>query len=202
MERTCDFEKQALILIVDDNPVNLKLLSGILGPAGYKTMTSTTAEEAFGLLYKTKPDLILLDVMMPDTNGYEIARRIKVTFELRDIPIIFLTARTETDDIVEGFEAGGVDYVTKPFNSRELLARIQTQVALKKAREEIQTLRGILPVCAHCKKVREAGGAWVSLEDFICDHTEAELSHGMCPDCVTKWYPAIAEKILKKQGAA
>jgi DNA-binding response OmpR family regulator len=195
-------DKQALVLIVDDNPINLKLLDGILAPAGYATLMASSSSEAFDLLYKTKPDLILLDVMMPDADGYEVARRVKLSFELKDVPIIFLTAKTGTDDIVAGFEAGGIDYVTKPFNSRELLARIQTHVALKRAREEIQTLRGILPVCANCKKVREDGGEWVSLEEFILKHTEAELSHGMCPACVTELYPSIAQKILAKKREA
>ena len=200
MEHDARLDKPALVLIVDDNLVNIRLLEGILKPRGYVTATAAGAAETFACLETARPDLILLDIMMPEVNGYDVARRIKLSFELKDVPIIFLTAKTETDDIVAGFEAGGVDYVTKPFNSRELLARIQTHVALKRAREEIQTLRGILPVCAHCKKVREKSGEWVPIEDFICRHTEAELSHGMCQDCVTALYPEIAKRILDKRA--
>lgn len=199
MEHDGTCEKQAIVLIVDDNPVNIRLLESILKPHGYMTATAASAADAFVFLEAARPDLILLDIMMPDVNGYDAARRIKLSLELKDVPIIFLTAKTGTDDIVAGFEAGGVDYVTKPFNSRELLARIQTHVALKRAREEIQTLRGILPVCAECKKVREDGGEWITLEHFISRHTEAELSHGMCPDCITRLYPEIAQRILEKK---
>jgi DNA-binding response OmpR family regulator len=187
------------VLIVDDSPVNVSLLESILVPHGFLTSSAACATDAFTCLENATADLILLDVMMPDMDGYQAARRIKSSHATKDIPIIFLTAKTETEDVVAGFEAGGVDYVTKPFNARELLARIGTHVALKRAREEIQTLRGILPVCAHCKKVRENHGGWISLEEFIRDHTEAELSHGMCPDCVTLLYPQIAERIRKKR---
>jgi phosphoserine phosphatase RsbU/P len=203
MQQQEDSGRPALVLIVDDNAENLKLLGGLLEPNGYKTAMAMSAAEALEFLYRTKPDLILLDIMMPDTDGYEVARRLKSNFSLKDVPIIFLTAKTETDDIVAGFDAGGVDYVTKPFNPRELLARIQTHVALKRAREEIHTLRGILPVCANCKRVRE-GDDWTSFEQYIRKHTEAELSHGMCPDCVRKLYPQIADKIAnaKKKDPA
>jgi len=193
-------DKPGHVLIVDDNPVNVSLLEGILAPHGFRTTSAVCAADAFACLEHELPDLILLDIMMPDMDGYQAARRIKLSLATKDIPIIFLTAKTETDDIVAGFEAGGIDYLTKPFNARELLARIHTHVALKRAREEIQTLRGILPVCAHCKKVRENHGEWISLENFICDHTEAELSHGMCPDCVAELYPEIAKRILEKKG--
>jgi DNA-binding response OmpR family regulator len=200
MEHDATVDKPAIVLIVDDNPVNIRLLEGILKPRGYETATAASAAAAFTCLETTRPDLILLDIMMPEVNGYDVAKRIKLSLELKDVPIIFLTARAETDDIVAGFEAGGVDYVTKPFNSRELLARIQTHVALKRAREEIQTLRGILPVCANCKKVREKNGEWVAIEEFIRRHTEAELSHGMCQECTASLYPEIARRIAQKRA--
>jgi DNA-binding response OmpR family regulator len=199
MEQIHGSTKAALILIVDDNPENLKLLGGILEQNGYKTAMAMNADDTFSFLYKTKPDLILLDIMMPGTDGLQVAKRLKLSFNLKDIPIIFLTAKTETDDIIAGFEAGGVDYITKPFNSRELLARVHTHVALKRAKEEIHTLRGILPVCANCKKVRDDNGSWTSWEVYIRKHTEAEISHGMCPDCITTLYPDYAKKIKERE---
>ena len=81
-----------------------------------------------------------------------------------------------------------MDYVTKPFNAAELLARVKTHLELKKAREEIRTLRGILPICAHCKKVRNDSGFWEQVEVYVRNHSEAEFTHGLCPDCEKKLY--------------
>jgi CheY-like chemotaxis protein len=193
--------KKTLLLIVDDNPVNLRLLGSILEPHGYMIITALNAQEAFDHLIKEKPELILLDVMMPVIDGFETARKIKQSPDRKDIPIIFLTARIEKEDILKGFDAGGVDYVTKPFNSPELLARIRTHIELKHAREEIRTLHGIVPICAGCKKIRDKTGAWHCLEAYISAHTEAEFSHGMCPDCRRKLYPETAGPSESKHTA-
>jgi DNA-binding response OmpR family regulator len=122
----------------------------------------------------------------------------KKSIGTKDVPIIFVTARAESEDVVKGFDAGAVDYVTKPFNPSELLARVRTHIELKRAREEIKTLRGIVPVCAGCKNIRLPDGSWQVLEVYIKDNTEAELSHGLCPDCIRKLYPGFADKILEK----
>lgn len=189
------------ILIVEDNRTNIKLLEHILRPHGYEISVAMTASQAMENMYTKKFDLVLLDVVLPDQDGYQIARQIKLSEPIKDIPIIFLTGKTDIADIVAGFEAGGVDYVTKPFNSKELLARIDTHVALRHARQEIQTLRGILQVCANCKRVRENATTWITLEDYVRRHTEAELSHGLCTDCMNKLYPEVAARLITKQQA-
>src|SRR5262245_50794453 len=108
------------ILVVDDTPANIQTLSGILKEKGYQLSVATNGKQALQVLEKLQPDLILLDVMMPEMDGFETCRQIKKSEALRNIPIIFLTAKTETADIVEGFEIGAVDYVGKPFNAHEL----------------------------------------------------------------------------------
>jgi CheY-like chemotaxis protein len=173
----------AVLLIVDDNSINLRLLRSILEPQGYTTQTAQNAKEAFELLKKIKPELILLDVLMPVMDGFETALRIKQSPGYKEIPIIFLTTLNETKDIVKGFDAGGVDYVTKPFNPPELLARIRTHIELKRAREEIQTLHGLLPICARCKKIRDTAGNWQVLESYITERSHAEFTHSICPEC-------------------
>jgi diguanylate cyclase (GGDEF)-like protein len=132
--------KNAHILIVDDTPKNIQLLGTVLKNIGYKIIVATNGLQALGLLEKIKPDLILLDVMMPELDGYETCKRIKATEKLKDIPIIFLTAKTQPEDIVKGFELGAVDYIIKPFNSSELLARVKTHLELKFNQELLQTL--------------------------------------------------------------
>jgi class 3 adenylate cyclase/CheY-like chemotaxis protein len=132
--------KEERLLIVDDTPQNLQVLGTILRQQGYKLSVAQHGRQALEVAAKAPPDLILLDVMMPEMDGFEACRRLKEDPRTRDIPIIFLTAKTAAEDIVQGFEAGGVDYVAKPFNPAELLKRVQTHLELKAARERIQGL--------------------------------------------------------------
>jgi DNA-binding response OmpR family regulator len=129
--------ERAMILMVDDIPKNLQVLASILGNQGFELAAATSADRALKTLEMITPDLILLDVMMPGMNGFELCRRLKAVDTTKEIPVIFLTARTETIDIVEGFRSGGVDYLTKPFNGTELLVRVQTHLELKRSKEEL-----------------------------------------------------------------
>jgi len=118
------------ILIVDDIPANLKVLSDILKEDGYKVRPVPSGKLALQVAEKEKPDLILLDIMMPDMNGYEVCRVLKENPELKEIPVIFISALNETDDVVKALKFGGVDYITKPFRSEEVLARVSTHIKL------------------------------------------------------------------------
>lgn len=130
-------ENNFLILIVDDIPKNIQLLGKILENRGYRVLAATDGEQALKAAERHSPDLILLDIMMPGLSGYDVCGELKADEELSEIPVIFLTARSDEEDIIKGFELGGSDYVTKPFNSGELLVRIQTHLSLKKARDQI-----------------------------------------------------------------
>lgn len=130
------------ILIVDDTIKNLQVLGTILEREGYQINVAQNGTQAIELASKVKPDLILLDVMMPDLDGFEVCRHLKADPAVSHIPIVFLTARTETEDLIKGFELGAVDYVTKPFQATELLVRVRThlsvhllQAALRKSLE-------------------------------------------------------------------
>jgi len=123
--------KAPLVLIVDDVAKNLQVLGTILSKQEYKVAAANNGEQAIKIAKKTLPDLILLDIMMPGIDGLEICARLKKDPGTKDIPVIFLTAKIESEDIVKGFETGAVDYVTKPFNSTELLARTKTHLELK-----------------------------------------------------------------------
>lgn len=131
-------KKKGTILIVDDNPNNLKVLAGVLMGKGYDFRLAKSGQLALNILEKTKPDLILLDIQMPEMDGFETCRRIKEDDENVKIPIIFLTANTDSESIEKAFKSGGVDYVTKPFNADELLARIKTHIKLKAQTEELE----------------------------------------------------------------
>jgi diguanylate cyclase (GGDEF)-like protein len=127
-----------LIMIVDDNPENIRYLAEIVDRNGYDYIMLLNGTQALKSLEIERPDLILLDVMMPDIDGYTVCAQIKKNDQIKDIPIIFITAKTEINDIVKGFEIGGVDYVTKPFNSIVLEARIKTHLELKTSKDELK----------------------------------------------------------------
>ncbi|HRZ54034.1 MAG TPA: response regulator, partial [Candidatus Paceibacterota bacterium] len=120
----------AKILIVDDVPANLSALSDTLEPEGYEILVARSGPKALETAARAQPDLILLDVMMPGLDGYETCRRLKANERTRGIPVIFLTVHDEVERVVEGFRAGGVDYVGKPFQTEELLSRIQTHLKI------------------------------------------------------------------------
>src|SRR3954471_14359125 len=126
------------ILIVDDTPANLGVLVETLGAAGYQLMVAEDGEEALAQTAQTQPDLILLDVMMPGIDGFETCRRLKARAETCDVPVLFMTALSETADKVKAFAAGGVDYITKPIEHEEALARIRTHLALRRLQRELQ----------------------------------------------------------------
>ena len=126
------------ILLVDDTPANLQLLSGILRQQGYKLRPAPSGKLALQAARTLPPDLILLDVRMPEMDGYEVCERLKADPALKDIPVIFLSALSETADKVKAFAAGGVDYITKPFQLDEVLARVETHLELQRQRRQVQ----------------------------------------------------------------
>lgn len=207
------------ILIVDDSPDHRLLLSSVLIKAGHADIvTADSAQAAFLVL--SPPDgspppqieLILLDVCMPDMDGVAACRHIKQNNHLKDIPVIMVTAKNDADNLQEAFSAGAMDYIAKPVNSVELLARVASALTLKremdhrKAREadlqrsndelqqalkEVKVLRGLIPICASCKKIRNDGGFWQQLEDYLSEHSGVEFSHGLCQPCIKKLYPGV-----------
>ncbi len=124
------------ILLVDDIPANLNVLVETLKKEGYNLSFATSGELALTTVQKLKPDLILLDIMMPGIDGFETCQRLKENETTRDIPIIFITAKADTEDIIKGFSLGGVDYITKPFRQDEVLARVRTHLTLQKTLRE------------------------------------------------------------------
>ncbi len=135
-----DYLRELRILIVDDAAKNIQLLGTILREEGYQINVARNGWQALDVVAQMPPDLILLDVMMPELDGFETCKKLKENPATRAIPVIFLTARADTEDIVKGFELGAVDYVTKPFNAAELLSRVGTHLELKATRETLAEL--------------------------------------------------------------
>lgn len=208
------------ILIVDDSPDQQLLLRSILIKAGHPDIVlADSADSAYAHLRVSDPDsgssmvdLILMDFLMPGTNGVAACAHIKTVEHLRDVPIIVVTAKTDVENLHAAFSAGAIDFINKPVNAVELLARVSSALTLKqemdcrkrreqelrrsnealqKALSEVKVLKGLVPICASCKKIRNDQGFWQQLEEYIQQHSEAEFSHGLCTPCIKKLYPGF-----------
>lgn len=129
------------ILLVDDIVDNLDMLGDMLKHRGYETKIAFDGQEALEQIADNPPDLVLLDIQMPGMNGYQVCEAIKSNEQTKDIPVIFLSALSETDDVVKGFDVGGADYISKPFKFREVMARVENQLTASRQRKEIEALR-------------------------------------------------------------
>jgi two-component system phosphate regulon response regulator PhoB len=181
----------ANILVVEDEPAIQELLSFNLQQAGHHTLNATSAEQAFGLLRDTLPDLILLDWMLPGVSGIEFARRLKADAYTKTIPIIMLTARGEEQDKIAGFETGADDYITKPFSPRELMARIKAVLrrrAPQMTDDPVETGGLRLDPASHrvtaAGKPLDLGPTEFRLLHFLMTHTERVHSRGQLLDQV------------------
>ena len=130
--------EKATILVIDDNTTNLNILLDYLNELSYRVLIAPSGEQALQRLQYARPDVILLDIMMPGIDGFETCRRLKADDTTKDIPVIFMTALTETVDKVRGFSVGGVDYITKPFQHEEVLARVKTHLTIRKLQQELR----------------------------------------------------------------
>ncbi|MDD2899089.1 MAG: response regulator [Desulfuromonadaceae bacterium] len=195
--------KRARILIVDDDPTNISVLEKTLCEE-YEVCIAENGYDALRLTKELHPDLILLDIMMPDLDGFDVCRIIKAEETFADIPIIFLTALDTIADELMGLKLGGLDYLTRPIDLDLLKLRVRNHMALKErnnlikeqrdqlaqqkheldaALALVKQLEGIIPICMHCKKIRDDKQSWHQLEQYISDHSEAKFSHGICPAC-------------------
>lgn len=170
----------ARILVVDDQPTNIQVVGSVLGKLGHEIIPASDGPTALKRLALRVPDLILLDLLMPEMDGCEVCRRLHENVDWKDIPVIFLSAADDKDFIVRAFESGGVDYVTKPFNQAELTSRVRTQLALKFARDRLKQLAEdkdeLLGILAHDLK-SHLGGMQMSaqlLRDRIVRGKEAD----------------------------
>ncbi|GFO69537.1 hypothetical protein GMLC_31160 [Geomonas limicola] len=204
--------EQLKVLVVDDEPTNVQLLIGAL-KMHYRVLRAGNGYEAITLIKQEVPDLILLDVMMPDLSGFEVARLIKADEALSSIPIIFLTALDSFEAMAEGLETGAIDYLSKPVDLNLLKLRVHNHLELKQRtdlireqRDELQRvndaleealarikrLEGTFAICMHCKSIRSDQETWQKIEEYLLEHTDALFSHGICPTCLSRHYPSFA----------
>ena len=178
------------VLIVDDTPIQLKIIISIMEKHGISVSVASHGQEALDLMDEIKPDLILMDIVMPGMDGFEVCSTLKRDPKFANIPVLFLTAQADDENIMKAFQSGAADYVTKPVNPPELLARVHTHLELsntilelRKALEEVKRLSGLLRICAYCKSI-EKEAKWIQLEDYLATNSDARLTHCICPTCM------------------
>ena len=185
------------ILIAEDDPVSRCVLEATLVKSGHEVTVTTDGHQAWEALQRDAPAIAILDWMMPGIDGLEVCRRARAIQSPTPTYLILLTAKSDKGDIVQGLEAGADDYVTKPFDRKELHARInvglrvselQRNVAdriaeLEAAITRVKQLQGLLPICSYCKKVRDDQNYWQQVDSYISKHSEVEFSHSICPPC-------------------
>jgi PleD family two-component response regulator len=191
---------QEIILIVDDIPANIRIVADTLVKKGLHVVIAQSGEQALQIVERVGPDIILMDVVMPEMDGFETCRQLKLNEDTRAIPVIFMTALDDPEYVMQGFDVGGVDYIAKPVRIKEVVARVETHLRLRKMQQQletqnarlqealdnIKTLKGLLPICANCKKIRDDQGYWKQIEAYIEDHSDALFTHGLCPECLKR----------------
>ena len=197
------------ILIAEDDFTSRAMLTAVLKKSGHEVVETVNGGEAWDKLQAPDaPLLVILDWMMPVMNGPEVVRRVRALQTDRPPYVIMLTTRGEKADIVAGLDAGANDYLAKPFDPGELRARVEVGcrmiemqdalagkiVELGRALGQIKTLRGIVPICASCKKIRNDAGYWQQVDVYVHNHTEADFSHGICPECMEMLYPEFGQE--------
>jgi sigma-B regulation protein RsbU (phosphoserine phosphatase) len=197
------------ILVADDDPIARHTLATMLGKWGYPVCACADGAEAWAILQKPyAPSLVILDWMMPRMDGLQVCQKLREASRTRPPYVILLTAKGDEADIVAGLHAGADDYIIKPFNREELHARVLVGVRVldlqqslaERVREledllsRVNRLRGLLPICTYCKKIRNDRNYWEQVENFIAQHSEAQFSHSICPSC----YEEFAKPELKK----
>ncbi|MBE7470413.1 MAG: response regulator [Anaerolineae bacterium] len=205
------------VLIADDDAVSRRLLEVTLTAWGYEVKVTTDGNEAWQALQaEDAPRLAILDWMMPGLDGSELCRRMRQNPDLSTLYLILLTGKGRQEDIVAGLEAGADDYLIKPFDAKELRARLQVGVRvvqlqcelanrvkeLEAALAQVEQLESFLPICSYCKKIRDDENYWQQLESYIETHFGTAFTHSICPDCYQKHVAPELAELRRRRGLA
>jgi sigma-B regulation protein RsbU (phosphoserine phosphatase) len=205
------------VLIAEDDAVSRRLLEATLTKWGYEVVVTTDGLQALDVLSQPEaPSMAILDWMMPGLDGAQVCHKARAVVGERLLYMILLTAKGRKEDIVEGLTAGADDYVVKPFDRAELKARInagerilrlQAELAsrvkeLELALTNVKLLQGLLPICCYCKKIRDDKNYWQQVDTYVADHSEAQFTHGICPECRDKIVKPELERLKLDQETA
>lgn len=194
-------QKQIRVLVVEDDHLVSEMVCGTLEEIGYLVVgEANDGKEALSMIARLSPDVVLMDIKMPEMDGIEATRRI---MEAHPLPVVALTAYENPELMGEAVDAGLGAYLVKPSTARDMeraitvaMARFDDIIKLRRLNAElneslakVKQLSGLLPICASCNMIRDDVGRWQQLEIYIREHSEAEFSHSLCPECFKKLYP-------------
>lgn len=202
------------VLIAEDDLLSRRLLQANLERAGYEVVETGDGAEAWEILTRPPaPRLAVVDWMMPRLDGIDLCRAVRETDRTGYVYVILLTARSQPEDLVTAFEAGADDYVTKPFDARELRWRVAVGARILGLHEElerkvselaaashhVERLQGLLPICMHCRKIRDVASTWHRLESYVEQITGAEVTHALCEQCRALHYPNLPRRVAERR---
>jgi phosphoserine phosphatase RsbU/P len=204
------------VLIVDDDATTRRALALVVSQSGWSPIAVDNGEAALHMLGDPMgPRIALIDWMMPTLTGPDLCQSIRASESPLPPYLILVTVRSESADIVAGLDAGADDYLVKPIDIAELRARVRVGLRTLELRErlahrarelemalaEVRQLRSLLPTCSYCRRIRDEGSGWQSLEEYVSHHTDTRFSHGFCPDCFSRYVQPQLEGRYDSQAA-
>lgn len=188
------------ILAAEDDPVSRRILSATLQRLGHEVIVTQDGQEAWEQFATAPAEVVITDWMMPRMDGLELIRRIRTRESGRYAYLIMLTALRGRTSYLVGMEAGADDFVTKPFDREELRARLRVAARVLGLQRDVKQLEGLLPICTYCKRIRDEADAWSQVEEYVGRRTEAQFSHGICPDCYDRHLKPQLETAQQIEG--
>lgn len=171
------------MLVAEDDPVSRLLLTKTLEGLKHEPLVAWDGHEAWERFIAEPVDVVITDWMMPRVDGLELTRRIRARARERYTWVLLLTALHGKERYLDGMDAGADDFMSKPLDRQELQVRLRVAERILSLQQEVRQLEGLLPICSYCKKIRDELDRWSQVEDYVSRHTEAQFSHGICPDC-------------------
>jgi sigma-B regulation protein RsbU (phosphoserine phosphatase) len=173
------------ILIAEDDPASGRLLSSSLKKLGYDVILAPNGRDAWYSFLSERPRIVVTDWMMPIVDGIELCSKIRAEGRPQYTYVILLTALSGKDRFMEGMRAGADDFITKPFDLEALRVRLRVAERILGLQQRVTTLKGLLPICSYCRRIRDDEGKWHGLEEYVMSRTEAAFAHTLCPECAT-----------------
>ena len=173
------------ILVADDESVSRLRVRRFLLKLGHEVVEACDGKQAWEQFQRQQIPLLIVDWMMPNVDGLELCRMVRMEHRMRYTYIIMLTALGGKGSFLEGIRAGADDFITKPFDTEELQARLGVAERILNLQAEVNQLQGLLPICTYCKRINDDENGWVQIESYVAKRTEASFTHGICADCYT-----------------
>lgn len=188
------------VLVVDDDPISSRILTATLTGLGHEFQLAEDGQAAWERFTVQPAEVVITDWMMPRVDGLELTRRIRARARDRYTWVLMLTTLRGKASYLDGMNAGADDFMSKPIDKAELHARLCVAGRILSLQREVKQLEGLLPICAYCKKIRDEGDQWSQVEEYVSRRTEAQFSHGICPDCYERHLRPQLEQVRGASG--